>query len=723
MIQLPKARRGTSAGKTLYGKIMMRIGGPVVLSYIMVAVIIMMIVNGVGKGVGQTELARDSGLAQTNINLYLNTYFAKSEQLALDDQIQTALENLKPGDDLMASPEGRSIQHTLENIVEVSEGDVMSAFIADVDSSQILLNGAYVNEGWDIQSRPWFIQMKNNGNSITMSDPYTDFATNLLCVTIATPVFDHNGTLLGAVGFDLDLTNLSDNVIAGMEIREGGAYCLIADNGLILYHPDPTKKHTMIDQQADIPSNLLQQILSKTEGPIDYKSNGEDKYGYIERVGRTNWLLVTGIPTNVFDQTTYKVLASLSIAFLVALAAVFAAITMMAKGIVAPIKKTTDVANQIAAGEFNVQLSVDSEDEIGELQSALGQTVERLRGYVAYIAEITNNLENIADGDMHVELREDYVGEFASIKTAFDKISESLNQVLFNINESAKQVAIGANQVAAGAQALASGSTEQAATVEELNATVVEIARQAEENASNVQATTKALSESAEELGRGNAHMGMLRDAMGEIGAASDQIASITKVIEDIAFQTNILALNAAIEAARAGSAGKGFAVVAEEVRNLAARSADAARQTAQLIDGSNATVERGQKLTLETAEILGTVEMQARGVVENITQIEAVSAQQAAAIEQVLDGLSQVTSVIQTNAATAEENSASSEEMSAQAAMLQNEVSRFKLDEHFVGGSRDLQYKGARDAHYGGGYSGSSVMQPAAFALDSDKY
>jgi methyl-accepting chemotaxis protein len=175
--------------------------------------------------------------------------------------------------------------------------------------------------------------------------------------------------------------------------------------------------------------------------------------------------------------------------------------------------------------------------------------------------------------------------------------------------------------------------------------------------------------------------MKQLTEAMANIGASSNEITNITKVIEDIAFQTNILALNAAIEAARAGNAGKGFAVVADEVRNLAAKSAEAAKQTAELIRASVATVSEGTQITAPTAEILQNVEEKANLVNKSIVKIDQASAEQAVAIEQIKQGLTQVSSVVQTNAATAEENSATSEEMSAQAATLREEVGKFKLD------------------------------------------
>lgn len=180
----------------------------------------------------------------------------------------------------------------------------------------------------------------------------------------------------------------------------------------------------------------------------------------------------------------------------------------------------------------------------------------------------------------------------------------------------------------------------------------------------------------------GNDHMEQLIEAMSDISSASTQIANITKVIEDIAFQTNILALNAAIEAARAGSAGKGFAVVADEVRNLAAKSAEAAKQTGELIQTSVVTVAKGMEISNQTAKILQDVGTSTVGVTSSFGKIEQSITEQTTAIEEIKNGLSQISAVVQTNAATAEENSATSEEMSAQAVTLRAEVGKFKIDE-----------------------------------------
>jgi methyl-accepting chemotaxis protein len=355
-------------------------------------------------------------------------------------------------------------------------------------------------------------------------------------------------------------------------------------------------------------------------------------------------------------------------------------IIAVSKGIIAPLKNLTNTANQIADGRLDISAEVNSSDETGQLASALNRTVVQLNRYIGYIREITHVLQTMADGDIRVKLEQDYVGEFQPIKEALLQISSSLNHTLSAIRITADQVNSGAEQVSSAAQALASGSTEQAATVEELSASIISISVQAEQNAENVRKASEYVLQSGKGLEESNKHMEKLNAAMDEISVASEKISNITKVIEDIAFQTNILALNAAVEAARAGEAGKGFAVVADEVRNLAAKSAEAAKQTSELIGHSVATVMEGEKMAGETALTLKDVALKSQLVVEVIHEIDEASSEQAASIGQINQGLSQVSAVVQTNAATAEESSASSEELAAQAQLLKNEVGKFIL-------------------------------------------
>ncbi len=368
------------------------------------------------------------------------------------------------------------------------------------------------------------------------------------------------------------------------------------------------------------------------------------------------------------------------VVLLLLLLTVFVLVLLVQRMIAHPLSKMAQTAAALARGDLNIELEYHSDDELGILAEALRSTIQVLK---SYINDISDKLGRMSAGDMRVQMELEYIGDFYAIRSAIEKIVFDLNQTLRLIHTSAEQVNTGAEQVSAAAQALASGATEQAATIEELNAAVSGVTQQAERNAASVEQAADYVAQAGSRLDEGNTHMEKLNQAMRKISESFDRISSVTKLIEDIAFQTNILALNAAVESARAGAAGKGFAVVADEVRNLAAKSAEAAKQTTELILDTVKSVAEGEKLAQETVLILEEVAVKSERVADATREIESASATQVISVGQINEGLSQVSSVIQTNAASAEESSASSEELAAQAQTLREEIRKFQLKEH----------------------------------------
>ena len=320
--------------------------------------------------------------------------------------------------------------------------------------------------------------------------------------------------------------------------------------------------------------------------------------------------------------------------------------------------------------------------EFGELIDKYTEVINNIK-YQAQIAE------EVSNGNLTVQVNvkssEDMLGN------ALKKLVDDNFNALSNISDAGSQVTVSSSQVASASQALAQGSTEQASAIEEITASIDEIAEKTKQNAEQANEASSLVGVAIGDVKEGNEQMKHMMAAMQDINKSSESISKIIKTIDDIAFQTNILALNAAVEAARAGEAGKGFAVVAEEVRSLAAKSAAAAAETAELIEASIGKVNAGSKIADDTAHAMDAIANVVQKSEVIINGIAESSNYQATAVAQIEQAISQVSQVVQTNSATSEECAAASEELSNQASRMREMLSIYNL-----GSGSSSSYKGS---------------------------
>ncbi|MDH5522686.1 MAG: methyl-accepting chemotaxis protein [Desulfobulbaceae bacterium] len=362
----------------------------------------------------------------------------------------------------------------------------------------------------------------------------------------------------------------------------------------------------------------------------------------------------------------------MGVIFVIGLTAIIAVALMITRSITQPVNKTVHMLDEMAKGHLDNRLHMDREDEIGIMAKTMDEFADSLQN------EMVHALQKLAAGDLTFEATP--YDDKDAIRNSLKKTGDDLNMVISEILVATEQIASGSGQVSDASQALSQGATEQAASLEEITSSMTEMASQTTTNAENATQANQLATQTRDAAEKGNGQMQQMVAAMGEINEAGQSISKIIKVIDEIAFQTNLLALNAAVEAARAGRHGKGFAVVAEEVRNLAARSAKAAKETAELIESSVAKTTNGTKIAQLTSEALAEIVGSVTKVTDLVGEIAAASNEQAQGISQTNQALGQIDQVTQQNTASAEESAAAAEELSSQAVHMKDMMAKFKV-------------------------------------------
>ena len=382
-------------------------------------------------------------------------------------------------------------------------------------------------------------------------------------------------------------------------------------------------------------------------------------------------------PTDAIMTNLIIILAAVSVGM--AILSIIAIVVANQKILIQPIKEANRIATDMSKGLFRLPRSTMKfgNDEIGDFVRSLGATKDKLN---SAMADVNRVLAEMSTGKFACQTQVAYEGDFVEMKESLAKIHAGMSDVISHIDQSSWDVSNGSDQIAEGSQMLADGTTQQAAAIQELSASIEDIANRVQQSAEDASEASKISTQTSDKIIYQNEEINHMLEAMDEIKKKSDEIQAIIKAIDDIAFQTNILALNAAVEAARAGEAGKGFAVVADEVRNLAAKSAESARQTGELINATIEAVDKGTVIAESTADIMKEVTDLAVQTNKYISDISTASEEQAVSISQIKIGIDSISDVVQQNSATAEETAAACHELSNQSAALKTQISRFKL-------------------------------------------
>lgn len=579
------------------------------------------------------------------------TLLAQAYGQALDNKINTMKLQLEMvAKEPVITDESLTVAERMELLTAQSKNSGFD-YIAVSDAE------GYTYKNTEIADRSYFQQAMNGVSYV--ADPVVSRADGRLTFLFGAPVNNgtgYEGIVYGGIGYDEFISEMVSNI----KIGDAGYLFLVNRDGTIVAHPDATLVEEAVNYgslaQEDGKYAGMAAVVQKTAGEeggsstIDFEGQ---KWitTYMPLNGPENWSVVMMVPKAQVTASYYSALWTAIIIGVIILAIILVSGLIYSYRLAKPISKAIKRIKLLAAGDLTTPVDIiEGQHEVASLTQSLGHTVAQLQGYISDIGFVLNSMAN---KDFTQSSGIAYDGDFLSIKESLNAIGRALHDTLGFVSQSATQFNSSSQQVADAAQLLAQGAAEQAGAMEHLMESVDKIDG----------GDSEVNSESGVE-DEDSARIQKVMDAMDDIKTSSMEIEKIIKTIDDIAFQTNILALNAAVEAARAGAAGKGFAVVAEEVRNLAARSAEAAKQTAQLVNNSIRTVDEGGAFAKEA-----------------IWKIHETASAKAEAIAQIKKSLEEISVVIQANSANAEESAAASEELSSQASMLYDEIGRYRLE------------------------------------------
>ena len=566
---------------------------------------------------------------------------------------------------------------TMKNHVK-NDPDYLCVYIGYPDGTGIFSDDWIPDNDWKANERDWYKAAAANTDKSCVTDIYVDATTGEFVITVVRAIM-RNGQLFGVAAIDIYATVIGQ-IIEEIDVGEG-SYAFLTDNsGNIISHKNADympyideDENTLFKNIFEVDNNIYSGLSGIGEKSVAMRdADGVKRYLMARNVESANWMVYTAIPTEIIDgpikaQIIYAAVIFVVI-FIFAVIFIYLSIRTL---IIRPIKDVTFAANALAQGESGTRLD-------GKYVGEIAQLADSFRSMERFNRQQTEWLEHIAGGDLSINIKPRGVSD--RIGRAVADMLSHLNEMFEGINQNSNQVAISASSIADSAQMLAEGSNEQTSVIERLSNSVNSIMSKTGQNADIAREAAELSGVIRKKAENGSTQMDSMMQAVREINDASARIEKVIKVIDDIASQTNILALNAAVEAARAGEHGKGFAVVAEEVRNLSAKSAEAAKDTDALIVNSIEKANLGLDIATATSESLKEIVDGINRSAEIAAQIAGDSEEQTVAIRELNIGIGQVSQIVQQNSAVAEESSAASGEMSGQSRELKELISRFKM-------------------------------------------
>ena len=561
------------------------------------------------------------------------------------------------------------------------DSDIYAIYIGRPDKSCIFSDGwDAAAENYDPTTRDWYTDAASSDSAV-ISAPYTDAATKQMVITISKAI-KRNGEVTAVLAFDIFVTSVID--IAGSAADGDNMYPILLDaENNITVHENAEYLPYIDESGSDVVTNaaavnsavFVDSADGTVVGATDY--DGVSAVFTKQAVGNTGWHLILSMTGAALYSEINRIALLYAGVFQLFLAVDTALLTSVIRKKLLPLKELKLASDAMLNGRLSYVSAYRVPDEIGGACIATEEAVKKL---LSYVNDIDDNLQNMAQGRFNNSMELEYIGDFANIKRSMQTIQASLRDTLVKINDVAGEVAQGSQQLSEASAELSDGAARQAEAVETLSGAITSVTAKAQDTARIANEAAGIVTDMGRNVSECNASMEQLTAAMQHIDATSEEIKKINKTVEDIAFQTNILALNAAIEASRAGEAGKGFAVVADEVRNLASKSSEAASITTKLIMESSEAVSRGTELTKATAQSLDTLVSGTENTIGIVHKIVDNAAEEEVEVRRISSEMDAISSVVQSNTATAEESAASSAALKEQAVLLKSMTDNFSL-------------------------------------------